>query len=80
MKSIKMQVEGMSCGSCVKSVTRTLEALEGVSVTSVHIGSAAVAYDPGSTSPERIGEALGEAGYAVARVETLEDQRPSNAH
>ncbi|MEO6528802.1 MAG: heavy-metal-associated domain-containing protein [Gemmatimonadaceae bacterium] len=76
MTNITMQVQGMSCGGCVKGVTRALEALDGVTVTEVALGSAAVAYDPASTSPARISEALGKAGYPVGRVEQVKDAHP----
>lgn len=71
MKNIAMQVGGMSCGGCVRSVTNALAALEGVQVSKVEVGSASVAYDPNATSPERIGEALEKSGYTVRHVEPV---------
>lgn len=65
MHSITMQVDGMTCGHCVASVNRALTTLEGVHVKDVRVGAAEVAYDPDVTSPDRISEVLGEAGYAV---------------
>ena len=65
MHSITMQVDGMSCGHCVASVKRALTTVEGVHVKEVRVGSAEVAYDPDMTTPERISQVLGDAGYAV---------------
>jgi copper chaperone len=65
MRSITMQVDGMSCGHCVASVKRALTTVEGVHVKEVRLGSAEVAYDPTLTTPDRIGQVLSEAGYAV---------------
>jgi copper chaperone len=65
MESITLQVDGMSCGHCVASVRRALDALDGVRVEQVEIGSASVAYDPTRTDASRIERAVEEAGYAV---------------
>ena len=35
MKTIELQVQGMSCGSCVKHVTEALRPVEGVSDVAV---------------------------------------------
>jgi copper chaperone len=65
METITLQVDGMSCGHCVGSVRRALEAVDGVQVEQVDIGSASVAYDPTRTDSSRISRAVEEAGYAV---------------
>ncbi len=39
MKTIDLQVEGMSCGSCVKHVTQALQPLPGVSGVEVDLQS-----------------------------------------
>jgi copper chaperone len=65
MHSITMQVDGMSCGHCVASVNQALTTLQGVRVKHVRVGSAEVAYDPGVTTPDKLSQVLGEAGYAV---------------
>ena len=68
MHSITMHVDGMSCGHCVASVNRALTTLEGVHVKEVRVGAAEVAFDPATTTPDRISQVLGEAGYAVRSV------------
>ncbi len=64
-KQETLQIEGMSCGHCVKAVQGTLEALEGIEVHAVEIGSAQISYDPAAADPTGIVEAIEEAGYTV---------------
>jgi copper chaperone len=61
-----IQIQGMSCGHCVKSVREALQETEGVEVQNVEIGSARIDYDPEKTSREQIEEAIEEAGFTVA--------------
>lgn len=42
MNTIDLQVEGMSCGSCVKHVTQALQPLPGVSGVAVDLPSGRV--------------------------------------
>lgn len=65
MRALEITVTGMSCGHCVRAVTEALTELEGVRVERVAVGAAAVSYDPGTTSPERIVDAVEAAGYAA---------------
>ena len=66
---LKLQIDGMGCGSCVWNVTSVLSALPGVRVEKVRVGSAAVHLDPARLTEERVIGALAEAGYP-ARKET----------
>jgi copper chaperone len=65
MERVSLRIEGMSCGHCVASVRRALEALDGVRAERVDVGSASVAYDPARTDATRITQAVEEAGYAI---------------
>ena len=60
-----LQIEGMSCGHCVKAVQGTLEDLGVVEVHAVEIGSAQISYDPAATDSAGIVDAIEEAGYTV---------------
>jgi len=62
MEQRALNIEGMSCGHCVARVKKTLEAVPGVSVTDVQIGSARLALQDPSAVAEAI-RALDEAGY-----------------
>ena len=65
MKTETLQIEGMSCGHCVKAVRQALDDLDGVEVRNVEIGTAEVSYDPAVVDPKQIDEAIDEAGYTV---------------
>lgn len=62
---LRLSIEGMSCGHCVRAVDQALKALPGIEVERVEIGSALVAYDPALISAERIEAAISEEGYEV---------------
>ena len=63
METMKLTVDGMGCGGCVKNVRKVLDGLPGVTVASVAIGSAVVGLDAGRTSRQSVMEALTKAGY-----------------
>ncbi len=60
-----MDIDGMSCDHCVRAVRRALESVEGVLVEQVGLGTATVRYDPRTSSPARIAEAVEAEGYRV---------------
>lgn len=63
MTHLRLRIEGMSCGHCVRAVRQTLESFPGVVVGEVALGSAELDLDPSLLSLERILEALSAAGY-----------------
>jgi len=67
MESIRMNVQGMTCGGCVASVTRVLQAVPGVSAVAVTLqpGVASVTFDPARTQPPALRAAIEDAGFAV---------------
>lgn len=66
MTRTTLNIDGMSCGHCVAAVRKALEHLDGVTVQQVAIGSATVEYDPAVASPDKIVEAVNDAGYTAA--------------
>jgi copper chaperone len=68
MDKVSFRVEGMSCGGCVASVTRVLEALPGVANVNVTLdpGKATVDYDSARVTAEALYDAVRNAGYDVA--------------
>ena len=66
MDRVTLNIDGMTCGHCVTQVTKSLQALTGVKVEEVKVGSATVSFDPGVTSEGRITQAVEEQGYPVA--------------
>lgn len=69
MDTIALQIEGMSCGHCVKAVRRALEGVDGVQIDDVAIGTATVRLTPGAVAPSAVVEAVTAAGYAARLVE-----------
>ncbi|MGQ0714221.1 MAG: heavy-metal-associated domain-containing protein [Gemmatimonadaceae bacterium] len=63
MQSIALNIRGMSCGHCVARLSKTLNALDGLEVQDVRIGSAVLRFDPERRSPEEILDAVRDAGY-----------------
>lgn len=60
MATLELHIDNMHCGSCVRRVTQTLNAVPGTHAQEVRIGSARVQT---SEEPELVLEALGTAGY-----------------
>lgn len=58
-------IEGMSCGGCVRSVTRVLEAVPGVEPVAVEVGRATVRIDPASATADDARAAIARAGFTV---------------
>jgi copper chaperone len=69
MEALRLAIDGMSCGHCVRAVTKALEELPGVQVEQVSIGSASVSYDPGRIAPDTIIDAINDEGYVAYRAE-----------
>ncbi|HEV8358476.1 MAG TPA: cation transporter [Gemmatimonadales bacterium] len=68
VKTLTLEIEGMSCGHCLNAVTGSLSALTGVLVQSVQLGRATVAFDPDAIEAHRIAEAVEQAGFRVATI------------
>jgi len=65
MKETLLQVDGMSCPSCVRHIDSALRELNGVDKVDVKLreGTVLVTHDPSSTPANALVEALREAGY-----------------
>lgn len=67
MKTITLNVSGMHCGGCVKSVTKVLNELAGVQHTDVALsGSATIEFDETQVSVSQLIEAIEDAGFDAA--------------
>ena len=62
---VTLEVSGMTCEHCKKTVTETLEGIEGVKKAKVNLKreQAQVTYDTDETSVSEFIEAVKEAGY-----------------
>ena len=63
-----LQISGMTCGGCVRSVTGVLSRLDGVTSADVSLeaGTAVVQYDEAKVSPAALALAVEDAGFDVA--------------
>jgi copper chaperone len=71
MEKVTLKIEGMSCGGCAKAVRSALEAVAGVDVERVEVGSASVFFDPTRTDAARIARAVEQAGFRVSGEEAV---------
>jgi copper chaperone len=67
MKTIKLNVEGMSCSHCVNAVTKGVTALGGVSGVNVDLEGKTVTvdFDEAKVTLDSIKEAIEDEGYDV---------------
>ena len=66
--TLKLLIEGMHCGGCIRRVTAALETIKGVALGSVEVGSAQLNFDPEQTNAEAIAAVVNRTGFS-ARVE-----------
>jgi copper chaperone CopZ len=76
LQRVKINVEGMTCDGCERTVNGALEQLPGVkSATSSHEhGMATVKIDTSVTSMHQMMESIKETGYTVKGHEMMEGQ------
>lgn len=63
MKTIRLDIAGMSCAHCVHAVNTALRDVPGATVREVGVGWAEVEFDPSLTSVSHLIDAVGDAGY-----------------
>ena len=65
MATITLNIDGMTCGGCVKSVTKVLNDLDGVRSATVSLENknAQVEFDEGKIQVAQLVEAVEDAGY-----------------
>ena len=67
MENVVLNVQGMSCGHCVKAVEGCVGELQGINEVKVDLGAAqvTVTFDASQVTVEAIKEAIEEQGYDV---------------
>ena len=67
MENVTLNVQGMSCGHCVKVVETSVGALAGVQEVKVDLAEAkvTVAFDESAVTVDQIKETIDEQGYDV---------------
>ncbi|WP_339275757.1 copper ion binding protein [Paenibacillus sp. FSL W8-0426] len=66
MSNITLNVAGMSCNHCVKSVEEAVKSVGAKAQVDLAAGTVAVEYDEQSVSVEQIKAAIEDQGYDVA--------------
>lgn len=72
MATKSLEIEGMSCGHCVKAVTMALQDLPGVEVRDVTVGRAVIDADEQVVTSAQIAQAIDEAGFSLAATRDAE--------
>lgn len=67
--TVIIPVEGMSCGSCVANIKRTVKSLPGVKGVNVSLEKreAVVSYAKGKISPEQMVKTINDLGYKAGK-------------
>jgi len=60
MATLTLRIDNMHCGSCIRTVTQTINALPFTHAEEVRLGAARIST---SATPEQIQQALGTAGF-----------------
>ena len=65
MQNVTLKIDGMTCGCCMKNVTRVLSELDGVAQADVSLekAQAVVNFDENKVQPATLVEALEDAGF-----------------
>jgi len=68
METTVLKVSGMSCGGCVKSVTKVLLDLPGVAKAEVSLekGEASVEFEAGKVTRAAMAQAIDDAGFEAS--------------
>ncbi|MGH2658589.1 MAG: mercury(II) reductase [Actinomycetota bacterium] len=77
MEKLRMEVAGMTCDSCNVHVARALERAGARDVDADWRRGEAVFAADGAVGPERLAEAVRDAGYGSGAVTVLEEERPA---
>ena len=67
MKSTELNIEGMHCQGCAKTVEMLLAAVAGVKTVTASYADhgARIFYDPAAVEPEALAAAVARAGYTA---------------
>lgn len=79
---ITLDVEGMTCASCVRRVERSLSRIEGVNEASVNFATeqATVSYDPDRVDASALTAAVEKAGYSAQIPQTRNTAPAEQSH
>ncbi|MCH8684502.1 heavy metal translocating P-type ATPase [Pedomonas mirosovicensis] len=79
-ETVRLHVEGMTCGGCARKVERTLRALPGVVDVAVDLAAKTAAAQGAGLEPDALAAAVTEAGYrATVAPEELNSEEPHHS-
>lgn len=64
---VRLEISGMTCGGCARSVTRAVQAVPGVVRAAVDLDAATVTVE-GEAAADAVRQAIERAGFAVGRA------------
>lgn len=67
-KTVRIDIEGMSCGHCVKTVREALANVPGVEIRDVVIGRAVVEVDETGPNNDALAAAIDDTGFVVRSI------------
>ena len=68
METLRLSIQGMSCGGCVGKVSAALKSVPGTTVDEVAVGSARVQFDPKKTTDGVLIAAVNKLGFQAAKA------------
>ncbi len=66
---ISFQVNDMTCGHCVSSITKAVRAADGGATVQIDLATHRVEIEPTKSDAAELGDAIKEAGYTPVAVE-----------
>lgn len=64
-QTLKVTIDGMHCGACIRRVTTALQSVPGVQINAVQIGSADVSFNPADLNPAQITAVIDRIGFTT---------------
>ena len=64
-----LEIGGMTCGHCLRTVQNSLSTMDGVKLDELRIGKAVVTFDETQISAEAIADAVRDSGYTVLAMQ-----------
>ena len=65
LDTLRLSIEGMHCGGCIRRVTAALQSVQGVKLGPVDVGLAELTFDPGRATAEEIAAAVSRVGFSA---------------
>ncbi len=66
---ITFEVQDMSCGHCVSTITQAVKALDAQARVQIDLASHRVQIEPASADAAALGEAIAEAGFTPVAIQ-----------